>query len=131
MREVAREIIDLVSKIVCPIFPDLHELSIDRVADLQMDVVVAPPVSPSQPSSGHGSPSSPDQFKAPDIALSLTVIEGERYAEISQADYVAHLRGATSTHIESATKVNNRLVNWVKQNILGLVGSFFFSSNLR
>jgi hypothetical protein len=100
MREVAREIIDRVSK--------------------NMDVVVAPPVSPSQPSSRHrpGSPSSPVQFKAPDIALSLTVIEGERYAEISQADYVAHLRGAVSKHIESATKVNNRLVNWVKQNIL-------------
>ncbi|KAH9171468.1 ras guanine nucleotide exchange factor domain-containing protein [Lactarius sanguifluus] len=61
----------------------------------------------------------PNQIKAADIALSLTVIEGEHYAEISQADYVAHLRGAISKHVELATKVNNRLVNWIKKKILG------------
>jgi len=101
MREVAREIIDRFSK--------------------NMDVVVASPVSSSHSDNRlrPGSPSSLDRFKATDIALSLTVIEGERYAEISQADYVAHLRGANSKHIESATKVNNHLVNWVKQNVLG------------
>ena len=91
-----------------------------------MEVVVTPAVPPSPPGNRHrpGSPSSPNQFKATDIALSLTVIEGERYAEISQTEYVVHLRGAISKHIESATKLNNRLVNWVKQNILGSVGSF-------
>ncbi|KAH9039389.1 ras guanine nucleotide exchange factor domain-containing protein [Lactarius hengduanensis] len=101
MREVAREITDVVGK--------------------NMDVVAAPPVSPLQPSGGHrpGPPPSPNQFKAADIALSLTVIEGEHYAEISQADYVAHLRGAISKHVEFATKVNNRLVNWIKKKILG------------
>ncbi|KAI9457793.1 hypothetical protein BJY52DRAFT_1223704 [Lactarius psammicola] len=100
MKEVAREIVDLVGK--------------------NMDVVIAPPVSPLQPSSGRPvSPLSPDQIKALDIAVSLTVIEGERYAQISRADYVAHLRGAVSKHIESAMKVNNRLVNWVKKKILG------------
>ncbi|KAI9448931.1 ras guanine nucleotide exchange factor domain-containing protein [Lactarius psammicola] len=100
MKEVAREIVDLVGK--------------------NMDVVVAPPVSPLQPSSGRPvSPLSLDQIKALDIAVSLTVIEGERYAKISRADYVAHLRGAVSKHIESATKVNNRLVNWVKKKIIG------------
>ncbi|KAH9057104.1 ras guanine nucleotide exchange factor domain-containing protein [Lactarius deliciosus] len=101
MREVAREITGLVGK--------------------NMDVVAAPPASPLQPSGGHrpGPPPSPNQIKAADIALSLTVIEGEHYAEISQADYVAHLRGAISKHIEIATKVNNRLVNWIKKKILG------------
>ncbi|KAH9057640.1 hypothetical protein EDB87DRAFT_1746990 [Lactarius vividus] len=76
MREVAREIVDLVGK--------------------SMDVVAVPPVSPLQPSSGHrpGPPPSPNQIKAADIALSLT-------------------------HIEFATKVNNRLVNWIKKKILG------------
>lgn len=85
-----------------------------------METVVAPPFSPLQPSSGHRpvSPPSLDQIKPADIALSLTLIEGERYAEITRADYVAHLRGAISKHIESATKVNNRLVNWVKNKIL-------------
>ncbi|KAI9433953.1 ras guanine nucleotide exchange factor domain-containing protein [Lactarius indigo] len=101
MREVAREIVDLVGK--------------------NMDVVAAPPVSPLQPSSGHrpGPPPSPDKIKPADIALALTIIEGERYAEISQVDYVAHLRGAVSKRIEFATKVNNRLVNWIKKKILG------------
>lgn len=103
MKNVAREIVDLVGK--------------------NMDVVVAPPVSPLQPSitSRHRSvsPPSPDQIKAADIALSLTVIEGEHYAKISKADYVAHLGGDISKHIESATKVNNRLVNWVKAKVLG------------
>jgi hypothetical protein len=93
-----------------------------------MDVVVASPVSPLQPCGG--SPLSPDQFKASDIALSLTVIEGERYAEISQADYAAHLSGAVSKHIESVTKVNNRLVNWVKKKILGSADAFLFKETL-
>ncbi|KAF8266619.1 hypothetical protein EI94DRAFT_1786854 [Lactarius quietus] len=101
MKDIAREIVDLVGE--------------------NMDTVVASPISPLQTGSGHspGSPPSPDQFKAPDIALSLTVIEGERYAAITQVDYVVHLTGAVSKHIESATKVNNRIVNWVKKKILG------------
>ena len=91
-----------------------------------MNAVVAPPVSPLRPTSEQnpGPPPPLDQFKAPDIAYSLTVIEGERYAEITQVDYVAHLSGAISKHIESATKVNNRLVNWVRKKILRSVGYF-------
>lgn len=58
------------------------------------------------------------------------MIEGERYAQISQADYVAHLGGAVSKRIESATKVNNRLVNWVKKRILGSVDYFVFEKLL-
>jgi hypothetical protein len=102
----------------------LRELSIDKNGGLQMNAVVASPVSPLRPTSEQslGPPPPLDQFKAPDIAYSLTVIEGERYAEISQADYVAHISGSISKHIESATKVNNRLVNWVKKKILGSAG---------
>lgn len=104
----------------------LRELSIDKNGGLQMNAVVAPPVSPLRPTSEQnpGPPPPLDQFKAPDIAYSLTVIEGERYAEITQVDYVAHLSGAISKHIESATKVNNRLVNWVRKKILRSVGYF-------
>lgn len=98
-------------------------LSIDRYGGLETDLA-ASPVSPLQTGQNSGPPLSPDQIKAPDIALSLTVIEGERYAQISQADYVAHLNGAVSKRIESATKVNNRLVNWIKKRILGLVDCF-------
>jgi len=94
---------------------------VDRVGQNMNAASPASPVSPLQTTSGQslGPPPPLDQIKALDIACSLTVIEGERYAEISQADYVAHLTGATSKHIESATKVNNRLGNWVKKKILG------------
>ena len=92
------------------------------IDNLQTDVVVAyeSHVSPLQPSHGHrrGLPRSPGRFKPTDIAHSLTVIEGECYAKISQADYVAHLRGTVSEHIEFARKINNRLVNWVTSKIL-------------
>jgi len=64
-------------------------------------------------------PPSPEQFKPGDIAISLSLIEGDHYSKITQADYIAHLRGTSITnHIESATKINNRLVNWVKTKIL-------------
>ncbi|SRR6266404_8249214 len=92
------------------------------VDNLQTDVVVASvsTASPLQPTNRPipGSPQSLDRFKPTDIAHSLTVIEGESYAKISQADYVNHLRGTVSRHIEFATKINNRLVNWVKNKVL-------------
>ncbi|KAI9508854.1 ras guanine nucleotide exchange factor domain-containing protein [Russula earlei] len=82
-------------------------------------VVVSPPTSPPPQSSEMKSPCSPEQFKAVDIALSLSVIEGDYYSKITQADYIAHLRGKPITkHIQTATKLNNRLVNWVKTKIL-------------
>lgn len=111
---------------------NLRELSIDKNDGLQMDAIVASPVSPSQLSGEHspGPPPSPGQFKAPEIALSLTVIEGERFAAISQADYVTHIGGANSKRIESVIKVNNRLVNWVKKKVLGSAGFFFFQETL-
>jgi len=91
-----------------------------------MNVVVVPPTSPLQQPYDMKSPSSPEQFKAGDIALSLSVIEGEYYSKITQADYIAHLRGKPITkHIESATKVNNRLVNWVKTKIVRSGNEFF------
>ena len=85
-----------------------------------MNVVVTTPTQSSQPSYGMGSPLSPEKIKAVDIAISLSVIEGDYYSKITQADYIAHLRGAPITnHIECATKLNNRLVSWVKKKILG------------
>jgi son of sevenless len=59
------------------------------------------------------------QIKAVDIAISLSVIEGDCYSKITQADYVAHIRGAPITkHIEFAIELNNRLSSWVKTKIL-------------
>jgi hypothetical protein len=78
-----------------------------------------------RPQQRPSSPSSPEQFKARDIAVSLSVVEGECYSEITQADYIAHLRGTPITaHIAFTTKTNNRLMNWVKMRILRYI---FFS----
>jgi len=86
----------------------------------QMNIIVT---SPSSSTKSHhetrSPPLSPEQFKPGDIAISLSLIEGDHYSKITQADYIAHLRGTSITnHIESATKINNRLVNWVKTKIL-------------
>ncbi|KAI0303379.1 hypothetical protein B0F90DRAFT_1816200 [Multifurca ochricompacta] len=99
MREVTREIVDLSSE--------------------KMDAIVTSPILPSQSRLGTGLPSFPEQVKAIDIAISLSVIEGDSYGKITHADYIAHLRGSPITkHIELATKANNRLVNWVKRKVL-------------
>ena len=85
-----------------------------------MNVAVLSPVSPprSQPQRETTLPSSLEHYKPEDIAKSLSVIEGEFYSEITEADYIAHLRGRPiTTHIASAAKINDRLVNWVKGKI--------------
>ncbi|KAI0262880.1 hypothetical protein BC834DRAFT_939214, partial [Gloeopeniophorella convolvens] len=88
----------------------------------KLDIVVASPASPASATRirhGTGTPSSPEQIKAVDIAHALTIIEGDCYNEITQADYIAHIIGTPFTnHIETATKTNNRLVNWVKTKVL-------------
>jgi hypothetical protein len=84
-----------------------------------MNVVVVFPTSPTRSYYNAKPPPSPEKIKAVDIAISLSVIEGDCYNKITQADYIAHLRGTSITeHIKSATKINNRIVNWVKMNIL-------------
>jgi hypothetical protein len=56
-----------------------------------------------QPTLGMRHPFSLDQVKALDIAVSLSVIKGDYYGKISQADYISHLRGRPITkHIECA-----------------------------
>lgn len=84
-----------------------------------MNIVVVSPAPSLQTSHGTTLPSSSlEQFKPEDIADSLTVIEGEFYSKITQADYIAHVRGPIPMHIASASKINNRLVNWVKLHII-------------
>jgi hypothetical protein len=85
----------------------------------QLNVIVLSPTPTLQTLHGAALPSSLEQFKPEDIADSLAVIEGEFYSKITQADYIAHLRGTPiTTHIASASKINNRLVNWVKLHII-------------
>jgi hypothetical protein len=84
-----------------------------------MNVFVTSPTPTLQTLHGTTSPTSIEQFKPKDIAESLTVIEGEFYSKITEADYIAHVRGTPITaHIASASKINNRLVNWVKLHII-------------
>jgi hypothetical protein len=84
-----------------------------------MNVDVTPSTPSLQLSLGIGSSFSLDQINAVDIAISLSMIEGEYYSKITQADYIAHLRGEPITkHIECAIELNNRLSNWVKEKIL-------------
>lgn len=84
-----------------------------------MNVVVVSPTPSLLPLHGTTLPSSLEQFKPEDIADSLTVIEGEFYRKITQADYIAHVQGTPiTTHIETASKINNRLANWVKLHII-------------
>jgi hypothetical protein len=83
-----------------------------------MNVIIVSPITPTRSHEVRRTPA-PERIKAGDIAISLSVIEGDCYNQITQADYMAHLRGKSITkHIESATQMNNRLVNWVKSKIL-------------
>ncbi|KAI0282529.1 hypothetical protein BGY98DRAFT_88392 [Russula aff. rugulosa BPL654] len=92
---------------------------IANLADEKLNVIVLSPTPTLQTLHGAALPSSLEQFKPEDIADSLAVIEGEFYSKITQADYIAHLRGTPITaHIASASKINNRLVNWVKLHII-------------
>ncbi|KAF8496698.1 ras guanine nucleotide exchange factor domain-containing protein [Russula emetica] len=102
---------------------DTMKTAVQEIANLaneKMNVVVVSPTPSLQPSHGTTLPSSSlEQFKPEDIADSLTVIEGEFYSKITQADYIAHVRRTPiTTHIASASEVNNRLVNWVKLHII-------------
>ena len=84
-----------------------------------MNVVVVSPTPSSLPLPPPGAKSpSLEQFRAEDIAKSLSVIEGEAYSKITQADYIAYLQGTPITmHIATAIETNKRLVSWVKGKI--------------
>lgn len=117
MREVAQEIADLASEKVC--FLQSQHLDLRSLTASQMNVIIISPTSPTRSHSETRLPPSLNQIKPGDIAISLAVIEGDCYNKITEADYMAHLRGMSITkHIESATSINNRLVNWVKTKIL-------------
>lgn len=93
---------------------------IANLADEKMNVVVVSPTPSLQPLHGTTLPSSSlEHYEPEDIADSLTVIEGEFYSKITQTDCIAHVRGTPiTTHIASASKIHNRLVNWVKLHII-------------
>jgi hypothetical protein len=116
MTDTAQEIANLANEKVC--VADHNSQTCAQLTASQINVVFVSPTSPPQLLHGKTLPSSLEQFKPEDIANSLSMIEGEFYSKITQADYIAHLRGTPiTTHIDSATKINNRLLNWVKMKI--------------
>ena len=98
-----------------------HDSDLRFLTAFQMNAAVASRTSSPQPQPLQATtllPPSLDHYKPEDIATSLSTIEGEFYSKITQIDYIAHLQGMPiTTHIASATKINNRLVNWVKGKI--------------
>lgn len=57
-----------------------------------------------------------------DLAVALTILEGEKYESIMPCDYLAYLRGENingyHNPVEIACIVNNHIIQWVKQSIL-------------
>jgi len=54
-----------------------------------------------------------------DLAIALTLLEGDKYKAIVPSDYIAHLRRHSGFNsVEAACSVNNKIVLWVKQSVL-------------
>ncbi|KAG5652947.1 hypothetical protein H0H81_002955 [Sphagnurus paluster] len=53
-----------------------------------------------------------------DLAIALTLLEGDKYRAILPTDYIAHLRNHRPNNVEAAYMTNNKIVLWVKQSIL-------------
>ncbi|KAH6918894.1 hypothetical protein BKA70DRAFT_1089732 [Coprinopsis sp. MPI-PUGE-AT-0042] len=57
-----------------------------------------------------------------DLAVALTILEGEKYAAVMPCDYLAYLRAENvngyHNPVEIARIINNHVIQWVKQSIL-------------
>lgn len=54
-----------------------------------------------------------------DLAIAMTLLEGDKYKNILPTDYIAHLnKQARPNNVEAAYLVNNKIVLWVKQSVL-------------
>jgi hypothetical protein len=53
-----------------------------------------------------------------DIAIALSIVEGDIYNHILPADYIAHLLRLSTPNIEAAYDINNKIGFWVKKSIL-------------
>lgn len=60
-----------------------------------------------------------EQVSAQGLALALTLLEGDKYRQISPSDYLAHLCGRPEyTNVDAATSVNRMIMLWVKQSLV-------------
>ncbi|KAF8163016.1 ras guanine nucleotide exchange factor domain-containing protein [Crassisporium funariophilum] len=59
------------------------------------------------------------QIKPLDLAVALTLLEGDKYKALVPSDYIAHLRRHPGyNNIEGAYTTNNKIISWVKDSIL-------------
>jgi len=67
------------------------------------------------------------QHRAPDpssitprqLAMALTVLEGERYRTLFPADYIRHLVQSSSlNNVTAAANTHNQILLWVKMSVL-------------
>ncbi|EFI28427.1 TKL/TKL-ccin protein kinase [Coprinopsis cinerea okayama7 len=65
---------------------------------------------------------SSSQITPRDLAIALTLLEGDKFRKIQPCDYLAHQRrqpiSGYLNHVKAAAIVNTRIVQWVKQSIL-------------
>jgi len=80
---------------------------------LRKDLIIPPTLSPSR-----------KLLRDPDItphqlAIALTLLEGDKYKAIVPSDYIAHFgKHPGSNGVKVACSVNNKIVLWVKQSVL-------------
>lgn len=53
-----------------------------------------------------------------DLAIGLTLMEGDLYNAILPTDYLVHLRRRPATNVDTASAMNNKIILWVKKSIL-------------
>lgn len=54
-----------------------------------------------------------------DLAIALTLLEGDKYKVILPTDYIAHLeKQPRPNNVEAAYLANNKIVLWVKKSVL-------------
>jgi len=59
------------------------------------------------------------QIKPYDLAIALTLLEGDTYKSLTPSDYIAHIgRHPGYNNIESVYTINNKIIHWVKESIL-------------
>ncbi|KAJ7905245.1 ras guanine nucleotide exchange factor domain-containing protein [Mycena olivaceomarginata] len=88
-----------------------------RLAEQRTKLIDTPPVSPLSTMTTKILRTS--DILPRDLAIALTLLEGDSYWSILPADYLRHLRKAEAhSDVDIASSQNNKLVLWVKKSIL-------------
>ncbi|CAA7267623.1 unnamed protein product [Cyclocybe aegerita] len=95
---------------------------IDKAEDLKRLIEVRLNGDPSS-SSIHLSPGrkmlSSSQIKPQDLAIALTLLEGDKYKALLPSDYIAHLgQHQGYNNVKAAYTTNNKIIAWVKDSVL-------------